>query len=325
MNSVKPQGAESAPRQAVHRSGLDDKAKARLEKATREFEALFLSYMLKTMRGGQNEEKGLFGNNFGGDLMTGMFDQELARYVTGGSSLGLGEMMYRSLTGERYRQHQRPDMKPETAGSKTPAKIALVPDRELRDGVPLRRHDQPAGAPTLPPPPKEVDPPPQKNTGKVNPAKSHAVGVPSLVPDSVQVRVEAFHSLIEDAAAQHGVDSSLVRAIIASESGGRPDALSPKSAKGLMQLVDSTAAEMGVQRIWDPAQNISGGVKYLKQQLDRFDGDITLAAAAYNAGPGAVQKHGGVPPYRETQQYVRRVLNYLSYFQGQEVSGDGND
>jgi Rod binding domain-containing protein len=325
MDSVKTQGAGSAPRQAVHRSGLDDKAKARLEKATREFEAVFLSYMLKTMRGGENEEDGLFGNNFGGDLMTGMFDQELARYVTRGSSLGLGEMMYRSLTGERYRQHERPDKKPEITGSKTPAEVPLVPDRELRDGVPLRMHHQPAAASAPPLSRTQVEPAPQKKSEEVGPAKPAPGGGASIVPDSVQARVEAFHSLIEDAAAQHGVDSSLVRAIIASESGGRPDALSPKSAKGLMQLIDSTAAEMGVQRIWDPAQNISGGVKYLKQQLDRFDGDITLAAAAYNAGPGAVRKHGGVPPYRETQQYVRRVLNYLSYFQGQEVSGDGND
>jgi Rod binding domain-containing protein len=325
MDSVKTEGAANAPRQAVHRSGLDDKAKARLEKATREFEALFLGYMLKTMRGGQNEGEGLFGNNFGGDLMTGMFDQELARHVTRGSSLGLGEMMYRSLTGERYQQHQRADLNTESVGSKTPATAPLIPDRELRDGVPLRVHDKPAAAAKPPATPKQADPGPQKDTEKVGPPKPPPVKVSSAVPDSVQARVEAFDSLIEDAAAHHGVDSSLVRAIIASESGGRPDALSPKSAKGLMQLIDSTAAAMGVQQIWDPAQNISGGVKYLKQQLDRFDGDITLAAAAYNAGPGAVQKHGGVPPYRETQQYIRRVLNYLSYFQGQEVSGDGND
>jgi Rod binding domain-containing protein len=325
MDGMKTHGADQALRPTVQRSGMDDKAKARLEKATREFEALFLSYMLKTMRGNQTEEDGLFGNNFGGDLMTGMFDQELARYVTRGNSLGLGEMMYRSLTGERYQQGTRSDAKPAATGPQQPVRTPLVRDRELRDGVPVREAERQSPQTTSPEPPKNVQPVPRSDAGALIGHKPATGGPVAAVRDSVQARVQAFHSLIEEASAKHGVDSSLVRAIIASESGGRPDALSPKSAKGLMQLIDSTAAAMGVQRIWDPAQNISGGVKYLKQQLDRFDGDVTLAAAAYNAGPGAVSKHGGVPPYRETQQYVRRVLNYLSYFQGQEVSGDDND
>jgi hypothetical protein len=110
---------------------------------------------------------------------------------------------------------------------------------------------------------------------------------------------------VEEAVAQ-GVDPHLVLRMMNKESGGRPDARSPKGASGLMQLMPGTAAELGVDPR-DPKQNLRGGVTYLKQQLDTFGGDPRLAAAAYNAGPGAVRRHGGVPPYAETQDYVQTV------------------
>jgi len=99
-----------------------------------------------------------------------------------------------------------------------------------------------------------------------------------------------------------------VTALIARESAGNPNAVSPKGAKGLMQLMDGTAREMGVKYSFSPAENINGGVKYLKNMLDSFGGDEKLALASYNAGPGAVRKYNGIPPYRETQEYVRAVL-----------------
>ena len=85
-----------------------------------------------------------------------------------------------------------------------------------------------------------------------------------------------------------------------------------------MQLIDSTAAAMGVRDVWDPRQNVRGGAKYLSQMLDRFQGNVEHALASYNAGPGAVDKYQGVPPYKETQEYVDRVLQYLRDFEQQE-------
>ena len=119
-----------------------------------------------------------------------------------------------------------------------------------------------------------------------------------------------FDALINDAAQRNGVDPALLKGLIRQESGFNPNARSGAGAVGLTQLMPSTAAGLGVGDPTDPAQAIEGGARYLRQQLDRFGGDPAKALAAYNAGPGAVERFGGVPPYAETQSYVQRVLGY---------------
>ena len=117
----------------------------------------------------------------------------------------------------------------------------------------------------------------------------------------------AFDDEIQAAAQVFTVDDALIRAIIHAESAYQPDALSPKGAQGLMQLMPETQKELQVVDVFNPINNIEGGTLYLSRLLDQFGDDVELAAAAYNAGPGAVRQYGGVPPYRETREYVRRV------------------
>ena len=116
-----------------------------------------------------------------------------------------------------------------------------------------------------------------------------------------------FGAEITAAAKKHGIDPALLAGLVKQESGFNPNAGSPAGARGLTQLMPGTAAGLGVSNVLDPAQSLDGGAKYLRQQLDAFGGDVTRALAAYNAGPGAVQRYGGVPPYAETQNYVRVV------------------
>jgi len=128
-------------------------------------------------------------------------------------------------------------------------------------------------------------------------------------------RTTRFDALIRAAAARHGVDPALVKALVHTESHFDPAARSSKGALGLMQLMPETAARYGVRDPLDPAQNIEGGVRYLRHLLGRFRNSLPRALAAYNAGETAVHVHGGVPPFAETRRFVRKVLDYHAYYQ----------
>ena len=132
---------------------------------------------------------------------------------------------------------------------------------------------------------------------------------PRLSQTQIQELMPRIEAAIESCSSQYGVDPQLVRAVIKQESGFQPFALSTSGAMGLMQLMPGTAAGLGVTDAYNIEQNIKGGTQYLCYQLKAFDGDLRLALAAYNAGPNAVRKYSGIPPYAQTQSYVEKVLN----------------
>lgn len=123
---------------------------------------------------------------------------------------------------------------------------------------------------------------------------------------------EAYEPIIQEAAAAYDVDPALIRAVMQAESAFHPFAVSGAGAEGLMQLMPSLASEMGVSDSFDPRENIMGGVRYLKRLLDYHDGNLDLALASYNAGPGNVDRYKGVPPFRETRRYVRTIKALLA-------------
>ncbi len=143
-----------------------------------------------------------------------------------------------------------------------------------------------------------------ENIGKITPSMS------SLK------RLEKYTPIIREMSQKYGISDNLIKSVILTESAANEKAISHANAKGLMQLIDSTASDMGVRNVWDPKENIMGGTKYLAQMLRQYGGDLKLALAAYNAGPGNVNKYNGVPPFNETQNYIVRVMGYLNHFDG---------
>ena len=140
-------------------------------------------------------------------------------------------------------------------------------------------------------------------------AGNHSYGTGGVGSGNLKAHPSQFDAIFEEIGQRYQLDPALLKAVAQAESGFSADAVSKVGAKGMMQLMDSTAEALGVDDVFDPVQNIDGGARYLKAMLDRYNGDVSLALAAYNAGPGAVDKWGGLPPFQETQAYIPRVLN----------------
>ena len=130
---------------------------------------------------------------------------------------------------------------------------------------------------------------------------------------------EEYHPIIEEVAKQHDIDPALIKAMVMAESSYNPSAVSQMGAVGLMQLMPATAESLGAVNRFDPEDNVRAGVKYIKKLIDRLDGDLKAAIAAYNAGLGPVLRHKGVPPISATRYYVNKVLHYYNYYKKQEI------
>ncbi len=144
----------------------------------------------------------------------------------------------------------------------------------------------------------------------------YSLGALSLQRPGDRAEPRAYDALIRRTARRYGVPPALVKAVVKTESNFQRHAVSRAGAQGLMQLMPSTATDLGIQDPFSPEQNIHGGTRYLRAMIDRFEGDWKHALAAYNAGPSAVDQYGGIPPYRETREYVERVLHYYHRYDG---------
>lgn len=173
------------------------------------------------------------------------------------------------------------------------AQIAVVRDGEGRKVFINDNTPKPKPAPPVSSDPKSIKPP--------------ATTTPVPTPAPINLDRDGADRIVTEVAEKHSMDQNLIRAVIETESGWNPTAVSRKGAAGLMQLLPVTAQRFGVKDVFNPRQNVDAGTRYLKVLLDRYNGDLDLALAAYNAGEGAVERHGGIPPFRETRDYVRKV------------------
>jgi Rod binding domain-containing protein len=238
-----------------------------IKKVAKEFESIFTSMMLKSMRKTVGENP-LMPASFGEEVYTDMLDNEYAKMFANNATGGLSDLIVRELERQENRNN---------------------PLKALQE---LKGNSNPWATD-----PRFLAKPLTKTSETKRSASLRAADVGK------------WQSLIDKASELHGVDKNLISAVISQESGGNPRAVSAKGAKGLMQLMDTTAAEMGVLAPFSPWANITGGTKYLRLLLDKFGGNERLALASYNAGPAAVERYGTIPPYRETQEYVTSVLD----------------
>jgi Rod binding domain-containing protein len=270
-----------------------DMEKLRLHKATKELESFFVLYMLKAMRE-TIPKSDLLSGGLGQDMYTSMFDEELSKMVAGGPA-SLSEALYRSLE-----KHLTAESSETLAAEGVRIQTAAEKSQSSAVGSGVSASTGPLKIPDVP-----------KKMSTVK-AAATPVARPKMTSDAV---LETYGPTIEEASRKFSLDPTLVYSVIMTESGGDPNAVSPRGAKGLMQLMDSTAEQLGVADSLNPQQNINGGAKYLRQLLDKYDGDLTRTLAAYNAGPAAVDKHNGMPPYSETKRYVDKVMGHLSRIQ----------
>jgi soluble lytic murein transglycosylase-like protein len=273
---------------------LNDARRAEYAKAARGFESMFVSMMMKQMKTSMLDEDKEEGEDmsFGADTLQGYADMQFADQVArSGQGMGLASMIYKQLTGGESLPTITVDL-PGMIKSRTQQQDASIIENQPLSKTPVKT----AQAPEIP-----------ASGADIHPADT--------LHQRASQRIEKYQPAIMHAAQKHNVPEAMIKAVITAESAGRHDAVSPVGAKGLMQLMDQTADSLGVKNVFDPVQNIQGGTRYLGQMLKEFGGNIDLALAAYNAGPGNVRKYGdSIPPFRETQAYVRRVKNYMERF-----------
>ncbi len=251
---------------------------AALEASAKEFEGVFLNTLLKAMRQTVPDNE-LFNSNGATKFYRQMHDAEIAKTLaTGHSGMGIADMIVRQLSREPAKDSVIPDPGGSVLGPPAPSVLA-----RYRDVV---------------------------SSGPESVAMKRLDLLATQQGAAVADTLKRFDQEIESAARKSGLDPALILSVVMEESGGDPGALSEKGALGLMQLMPDTAKELGVKNRADAGQNLLGGARYLADMLGKFAGKLDVALAAYNAGPGTVERLGGkIPAYPETRRYVDRVLD----------------
>ncbi len=268
------------------------KNKDELKEVSKNFEAMFVQMMLKAMR--KTIPKSSFSlQGLENDIYTSMLDEKISDNVAKRGTIGISDFIYNQMGRMLHQKDSVP-----------------LHNSRLK---PLKKSDK------LIPLGKEGKLIPLEKESKKIPLKETDIKIPLKKEGVLQKRINSYDLIINEAAKKNNIDPSLIKAVIAQESSGRENAVSSSGAKGLMQLKDITAREVGVNDVFNPAENIHGGTEYLKKMLDNNNGDVTLALASYNAGPGNVRRFGGIPPFKETRDYIGKVLGFYEMFKQEDT------
>jgi Rod binding domain-containing protein len=306
MIEIKDQAPSIPIRQNENLLSGQEQRRLKLQKSTQAFESIFIAQLLKNMRSvsfAEEQEEG-----FGKEIMLSMADESVAQQLSKTNMLGIGKMLYQHLLKRLEAESIDPQQLKIGKSDHTQASNEITPiaspPRKLKVSSAnlVSEAPKPATAASV--------------SATVARKQQQAIPSETAVADrahhtETKSALEQYMEHIRAAASENQLPENLLKAMIMRESGGNAQAVSPKGAAGLMQLMPDTARAMGVTDPLDPEESIHGGAKYLRSLLDRF-GSLKNALAAYNAGPSNVTKYGGVPPFAETEKYVEQVLADVS-------------
>lgn len=306
-----PKPVEIAPTKPA----LDELAQKRikLKKATQAFESIFIEQMLKSMRASSLDTQDKEESGFGKDIMMSMADESVAKQLGKSGMFGVGEVLYNHLLKRLDAETTEKTGLQITSKRHIDGVAPIRSTKSISDISPALHPDENNKPISAAPVPQATKVESQSSQPAASIVKRQVVDAktPAVGTTTAAGRLDRYINHIRAASKESDIPEDLLRAVIMQESSGRNGATSHRGAAGLMQLMPDTARSVGVQNPYDAGENIRGGARYLRQMLDRF-GDLGTALAAYNAGPGNVEKHGGIPPFPETQEYVKRVLTELS-------------
>ncbi len=287
-------GAEQVRLRQLAEAAPDRENLEGLEESAREFEAVFMNTLMKAMRKTVPENE-LFNSGGATKFYRQMHDAEMAKALAGsGSGMGIADMIIQQFARNVEAKEQA------EAALKTGATPVAAPETPAPTGQQVFGPPAPTALARY----RSMSP-----VGKEVAERARMRHLAEVQGSAVADTLKRFESEINGAASASGLDPALILSVVMEESAGDPEARSPKGATGLMQLMPGTAAEVGVTDATSPAQNLNGGSEYLARMLRKYDGQLDLALAAYNAGPGNVDRAGGkIPDFKETQRYVRRVM-----------------